>query len=123
MCGSGAGAAILTGVATSVNPRESKKPRMRRRIAARAFRFSTRPFNLSAFLLPTLNFQLSTSNYCCSGSRTRNVSMEVAFFVLASKSTIAPSRTHGPSATSKRAGMPVTNFFVTGLRSRPIDEM
>ena len=33
------------------------------------------------------------------------------------------SSVQGPSATSKREGMPVTNFRVTGFRSRPMDDM
>ena len=55
-------------------------------------------------------------------SRRRKASIAAAFFVTGSKSMIAPSSVEGPEATSKRAGMPVVNFFVTGFRSRPIDE-
>ena len=56
-------------------------------------------------------------------SLIRTASMAVAFLVARSKSISAPSKTQGPSATSKREGIPVTNFRVTGVRSRPMELM
>ena len=48
--------------------------------------------------------------------------MDEAFLVDWSKVITAPSSVAGPSATLKRAGIPVVNFCVTGAKSRPIDE-
>ena len=84
--------------------------------------FKTGAFNHSAIppecgILYQKNVH-SAENY----SRMRKSSIELANLETGSTSIIAPSSVHGPSATSNRDGIPVTNRFVTAFKSRPMDE-